>query len=108
MQDKGYIPSNDWDRRGANPLHWAAGSGHLQIVRYLVENCRMDPNQGQRGKRAFSGRTALHWAARNGHYETVEYFVNLPFNPIDLEAATIDGTTAFCWAAWQGHLRIME
>lgn len=100
------MPSSEIDRRGASPLHWAAGSGHLDITRYLVEECACDPVQGQRGKRSFSGRTALHWAARNGHLDIVQYLVrNLG---VDLEAATIDGTTAFCWASWQGHLKIME
>ena len=102
----GYNPCTDVDRRGASPLMWAAGSGHLQIVKYLVESYSCDPNQPQRGKRSFSGRTALHWAARNGHIAVVKYL--LDECSIDLEAATIDGTTAFCWATWQGHLEIME
>jgi ankyrin repeat protein len=94
------------DQRGASPLHWAAGSGHLDVTRYLIEECECDPNKGQKGKRSFSGRTSLHWAARNGHLEIVQYLVRTC--SVDLEAATIDGTTAFCWAAWQGHLKIME
>ncbi len=85
---------------------WAAGSGHLNIVRYLQEECGCDPNQSQQGKRSFSGRTSLHWAARNGHLEVVEYLV-LECH-VDLEAATSDGTTAFCWASWQGHIAIMK
>jgi ankyrin repeat protein len=27
---------------------------------------------------------------------------------IDVDAATSDGTTAFCWAAWQGHLQVLH
>lgn len=94
------------DQRGASPLMWAAGSGQLGIVRYLIEECGCEPSQPQKGKRSFSGRTALHWAARNGHFPVVEYLVC--YCELDLEAATIDGTTAFCWASWQGHLPIME
>jgi ankyrin repeat protein len=103
---RGFLPGNILDRRGASPLMWAAGGGYIEMVRYLVEECGCDPSQGQKGKRSFSGRTALHWAARNGHFRVVEYLVNC--SRVDLEAATIDGTAAFGWACWQGHLPIME
>lgn len=102
----GYLPAQEMDKKGASPLMWAAGSGHLSIVRYLVEVGGCDPNQPQQGKRSFSGRTALHWAARNGNLDVVEYLVRKC--GVDVEAATIDGTTAFCWASWQGHIPIME
>ena len=94
------------DKNGANLLHWAAGCGHLAIVSYLVKKCGFCPNEGQVGKRSFSGRTPLHWSARNGHLNVVEYLVERC--NIDIEAKTLDGTTAFCWAAWQGHLDIMQ
>lgn len=113
------------DPKGATPLMWAAGGGHLDIVRYLVEECHCDPRRPQKGKRSFSGRTALHWAARNGHLEVVRYLVPIlkhmedvekrekmmdesPSSSSGLEAATQDGTTAFGWACWQRHLSIME
>lgn len=102
----GYVPAQEMDKRGASPLIWAAGGGHLSIVRYLVEECGCDPNQPQRGKRSFSGRTPLHWAARNGHLEVVRCL--LQEYAVDIEAATIDGTTAFCWASWQGHVAVMD
>jgi ankyrin repeat protein len=87
-------------------LHWAAGSGHVSIVSYLTEKCNFAPDQGQIGKRSFSGRTPLHWAARNGHLTVVHYLI-AQCN-VDIEAKTLDGTTAFCWAAWQGHLDVMK
>jgi ankyrin repeat protein len=102
----GYLPAQEMDKKGATPLMWASGGGHLSIVRYLTEECGCDPNQTQRGKRSFSGRTPLHWAARNGHLDVVKYLVQKC--QIDIEAATVDGTTSFCWASWQGHIPIME
>lgn len=102
----GYNPAKEVDTKGASTLMWAAGGGHMDMVRFLVIECACDPNQPQRGKRSFSGRTPLHWAARNGHVKVVEYLVTEC--KVDLEAATTDGTTAFCWASWQGHLPIMN
>lgn len=95
-----------WDRKGASPLHWAAGSGQLAVVQYLIQECNCNVDVGQRGKRSFSGRTALHWAARNGHLEVVQYLVE--DCRADMDATTIDGTSAFGWACWQGHLQIMK
>lgn len=96
------------DRNGATALHWAAGCGHVNIVSYLIEKCKCCPNQGQIGKRSFAGRTPLHWAARNGHLKVVEYLIERCNGAVDIEAKTGDGTTAFCWAAWQGHLDVMK
>ena len=106
VDQHGYDPATTWDRKGASPLLWAAGAGHLEMVMYLIVQCRCDPATRQRGKRAFSGRTALHWAARKGHLNVVEYLVTSC--QVDLEAATADGTTAFCWAAWQGHTTVLH
>lgn len=106
LVNNGYNPAHEIDTKGASPLMWAAGGGHLNIVRFLVEECACNPNQPQQGKRSFSGRTPLHWAARNGHIKVVEYLVHAC--NVDLEAATADGTTAFGWASWQGHVSIMK
>jgi hypothetical protein len=106
------------DRNGATPLMWAAGGGHMDMVRYLIHHCHCDPMTPQKGKRSFSGRTALHWAARNGKLPVVQYLLTWAVETSSvhyfqkkkqmLEAATLDGTTAFGWACWQRHLDVMK
>ena len=33
------------DRNGCNALHWAAGEGHLEVCKYLVDECSVDVNE---------------------------------------------------------------
>ena len=112
---------------GSPALLWAAGGGHLDVCVFLVEECHADPLARQQSRRSFGGRTALHWAARNGHLNVCAYLVRVMSTsnttvtrkgsaepsaaaasgaPVDV--ATDDGTTAFCWASWQGHLDVMK
>lgn len=94
------------DRHGSNALLWAAGGGHLECVKFLVETCEMNPQTAvQSGRRSYAGRNALHWAARNGHLSVVEYLLS---RGVDVDGKTEDGSTAFAWACWQGHLNVMR
>eukprot|EP00978_Attheya_sp_CCMP212_P012321 scaffold30611_cov62-Attheya_sp.AAC.2 len=102
----GYDQKVEVDRNGASVLLWAAGCGHLQIVRFLVETCGCDENQNQLGKRSFAGRTTLHWAARICHLDILQYLVDVV--KVNLDASTVDGKTAFCSACWQGHFSILR
>jgi len=105
-------PVNDIDSRGASLLMWAAGGGHVDMVRHLIENCGCDPAKPQKQyKRGFAGRTALHWACRNGHLDTVQYLLQATEyggGPKLLHDRTADGTNAIGWAAWQGQLDILK
>lgn len=106
VEEGHFCPKSNLDSNGSCVLLWAAGAGRVDFVRYLVEVCKCCPNTGQQGKRSFLGRTPLHWAARNGYLNVVQYLVTSC--NVDIDATTSDGTTAFCWASWQGHLDIMK
>eukprot|EP00549_Striatella_unipunctata_P025144 CAMPEP_0118680348 /NCGR_PEP_ID=MMETSP0800-20121206/4313_1 /TAXON_ID=210618 ORGANISM="Striatella unipunctata, Strain CCMP2910" /NCGR_SAMPLE_ID=MMETSP0800 /ASSEMBLY_ACC=CAM_ASM_000638 /LENGTH=142 /DNA_ID=CAMNT_0006576483 /DNA_START=107 /DNA_END=536 /DNA_ORIENTATION=- len=54
--ENGFNPRDVVDRRGAQALLYAAGGGHLELVKYLVESCNCSPHEGQQGKRSFCGR----------------------------------------------------
>jgi len=54
------------------PLHFAADKGHLDVVKYLV-NQKTDINAQANG---YSPGTPLHLASQNGHLDVVEYLVN--------------------------------
>ncbi|GFH53013.1 hypothetical protein CTEN210_09489 [Chaetoceros tenuissimus] len=99
-----YVTSH-LDRNGASALHWCSGQGCAELVSYMIKDLGVNPNQPQKGKRSFRGRTPLHWASRNGHLHIVEFLVS---NGADVDATTGDGTTAFCLAAWQNNVDIMK
>lgn len=90
------------DHHGNGPLHWAAGSGHLDVCKWLVEEAGVA--LAQQSSR-HHGRTALHWAARNGHADVCEWLLETAKGPfVDTETDT--GETPLMLAAWQGHLDV--
>ena len=64
----GQVPVNA--KGGYPPLHEAAGCGHLEMVRYLVEEAGADP----RVQNA-QGITPLSIAACDGHLDIVRYLI---------------------------------
>ena len=109
------------DAHGSGPLLWAAGGGHLEAVRFLVERCCVNPRSSQ----PRDGRNALHWcvracggplqcrlcyivffcpgrAARNGRTNVVEWLVRSC--GLSADEGTRDGTRPLHWAIWQGQL----
>ena len=59
------------DKHGCGTLTWAAGSGHLACVQWLVRTCGCNP--ATPAKR--NGRLPLHWASRNGHLAVIQWLV---------------------------------
>jgi len=96
---EGWAAADVVDRHGSSALHYAAGSGRLDVCTYLVDELGVPPTQTQ----PKDGRTALHWAARNGHAPTAEWLIARGVGP---DVATHDGTRPLHWAVWQGHLDV--
>lgn len=96
----GWDPNIVVDRDRNTALTWAAGGGHLEICRFLVQRCGMDPTHmsGLRKKR----RCPLHWAARNGHVSVCEWLVKEQGVPVDI--CTDNHTTPLHFAIWTSQL----
>lgn len=56
----------------SNPVHMAAGNGHLEVVKYLLSILSTENAKRIASKPNESGNTPLHWAAYNGHLEVVQ------------------------------------
>ncbi|KAK3615483.1 hypothetical protein LTR22_027423 [Elasticomyces elasticus] len=86
--------------RAAAALYNAAGNGHIEIVRLLL----------QRGAEAalprVNGYTPINAAATNGHIKVVE--VLLKQEGMDIDAPSDNGGTPLYWASQKGHDEIVR
>ena len=99
------------DAYGSNALHWAAGRGHLALVRHLVGDRGMDASfpanpPRRRDAPTTRGRTALHYAARNGHLDVVEYLVERP--DVDADARAEGGVSPAQLACWRNEFEVVR
>lgn len=97
----GWCATDVVDRHGSSALHYAAGSGRLDVCKYLMDELGVPAGQVQ----TKDGRTALHWAARNGWVEVCRWLVEKGISP---DVGTRDGTRPLHWAIWQGHLPVCD
>ena len=86
------------DKRQANALLWAAGSGHEHVVNWLLSSSRIAHTSSVHEQRDVDGRSALTWAARAGHVALIERFVCEM--GMDVNERATNGTTPIMWAAW--------
>lgn len=86
------------DHNGCGCLHWAAGNGHLEACRFLV-----DLIGGQSDHvLTWNQRTPLHYAARNGQLHVCRWLHEEA--SADVDALARDEVSPLQLAVWQNHL----
>ena len=118
---------NQNDSMGMTPLMWAARYGHEKLVRVLLREKHIYPDQRDTNY----GRTALSWAAEYGHEGVVRFFLSPEFvDPrnisgwlgkalravgrpsgmryVNPDSSSKYGRTPLSWAAENGYEGIVE
>jgi len=98
----GGVSVESTDYRDKTPLLLAAEQGHMEIVRYLVEEAEADVNATMPESRGEV--TALRYAISNEDYEMVRYLVQ---NGADVNMANDAGWTPIMTAARTGNREII-
>ena len=113
---------NARDRHGSTAEHWAAGGGHLECLKYLVEvaaaakkgcasSSSIPSGEAETKVRRRDGKTSLHYAARNGRVECLRYLLEEIGDGNAVEGSSRfgvdersgDGTTPLHLACFGGH-----
>jgi ankyrin repeat protein len=122
------------DDNGNSSLHYAAWGGHVECVRFLVEECGKDINivnndqisplqyaaagnhtpvveylsiiSHSKSDESISGISPLHRAAAYGSYECLVAFIEQYH--CEVESRTQNNSTALHFAAQHGHKEIVE
>jgi len=112
---------NQTDGMGMTPLIWAARYGHEEVVKLLLREKHIRPDQQD----ANSGRTAFSWAAGNGHEGVVRLFLGQSVHGwrgkarrearllfgrryVDPDSLSKSGATPLSWAAGNGCEGVVE
>ena len=83
------------------PLHIVALNGHLQVVKYFIEDWNCNPNN--KGQRDW---TCLHAASRNGHLDVIKYLVDS--QNCDPMIRDEDTTTPLHTVTSHGHRQVVN
>ena len=100
-----YNVVRDVGPNGETGYHWAAGSGHLNVLVYLVE---IGGVEGLTKRDQRSGRTVVHWASRNGHLSLLAAMKERWPSSLDVRMRTYDGTTSLHLACYAGETATVE
>jgi len=90
--------------KGSTPLHRAAQTGHLDILKFIIQYQReINPAEAD-------GVTAMYWAAEEGRMNVVSFYLeNLEDkNPGIISTGKFSGRTPLHAAATQGHLNVVK
>lgn len=94
------------DKHGSGAVHWAAGSGQVEVLRFIASLAdakhALTDASGKAARRR-DGRQPLHWAARNNQSAALLYLLASDSN-VEPDARTYDGTTPLMLAAYGGAL----
>jgi ankyrin repeat protein len=88
---------------GRNPLHSAAYSGNLEVVRKLID---YDPAHIHAGDE--HGATPLHSASDSPYFKDGSVLRLLLEHGADIHVQTKTGRTPLHWASWRGTLEVVR
>lgn len=89
------------DNKGASLLHYAARSGSLPVIGYLIEDCHFSVFL-----RTKTGSTAIHDAAARGNTAVVKWF--LDHSNLQVDDQDAGGITCIHLASRYGHFLTVE
>ena len=97
------------DKHGGLAAHWAAGSGHVDTLRWLVTHGGFDVESegrppSRRAEMQAPRRRPLHYAARNGQINAVRYLLEEAH--VHPEPRARNGVTPLQLAVWQNWLDV--
>ena len=94
-----YCAANSKDSRSRIPLHYAAYSGHLEVVKYFTVQLQCDPKD-------YLGFTPLHFACINSHLNIAQYLIREKH--CDPSCGNSIGWTPLHSVCEYGHLNIAQ
>ena len=86
---------------GETSLLFASQNGHLNVVKYLVEEGKAEVDKAKN-----DGQAPLYVASGKGHLEIMKCLVEE--GEVDVDKARDTGATTLCAASANGHLKVVK